>query len=257
MKKIYPLILLVMLSLSSCAEDLDDNLKAAVTTQFNFTHNWNGLPVTAADFNTVKFANENSDSLSIERLRYVISDLTFTREHGEQLIIEGHHLIDVSEDTGLVYSPELEIPTGLYTNVSFTFGLNNEYNAQNHLDLNSVSFNVPEMLGGGYHYMQMDGKFIAASGEEVGYNYHSIRAVDNPGPNPTFPQDTFFTVDLGAINLDNNATFEVKMDISEWYKNPNLWDLNEWHTVLMPNSEAQILMRENGQSVFSLGTVTQ
>ena len=54
------------------------------------------------------------------------------------------------------------------------------------------------MLGGGYHYMQFDGKFINTNDEAQGFNYHAIRAVDNPGEIPSFPQDTFFRVDLGG-----------------------------------------------------------
>ena len=153
----------------------------------------------------------------------------------------------------------LSIPksVGEYSNVSFTFGFDNEDNSENYTDLNSASFNVPEMLGGGYHYMQFDGKFINSNSEEQGFNYHAIRAVDNPGDNPTFPQDTFFKVDLGPVTIVSDTEIEVKMNISEWFKNPNLWDLNQLNSVLMPNSSAQIMMSENGRNVFSIGTVTQ
>jgi len=105
--------------------------------------------------------------------------------------------------------------------------------------------------------MQFDGKYIDDSSTETGFNYHAIRAVDNPGANPTFPQDTFFEVDLGAITITNNVTIEIQMNIAEWFKNPNTWNLNDLDTVLMPNSAAQIMMYENGQSVFSLGEVIQ
>ena len=47
------------------------------------------------------------------------------------------------------------------------------------------------------------------------------------------------------------------MNIAEWFKNPNLWDLNDFNQTLMPNSTAQIMMYENGQNVFSLGDITQ
>ena len=47
------------------------------------------------------------------------------------------------------------------------------------------------------------------------------------------------------------------MNIAEWFKNPNIWDLNQRNTVLMPNFEAQLLMSQNGKSVFSLGDPSQ
>lgn len=257
MKKIFTYILFPILCFTSCGEDNDDNLKAEVSTTFSFTHNWDGQNVTNNDFNDIKFTNQNGDMLSIERLRYVISDITFTGSNGEQLSFDVYNLVDVTNDNGLIYNLQSQIPVDNYTNVSFTFGLDNEDNSENYLDLNSESFNVPDMLGGGYHYMQFDGKYINSSDQEEGFNYHAIRAVDNPGMNPTFPQDTFFTVNLGAVNITNNAEIEVKANLAEWFRNPNIWDLNVLNTVLMPNASAQIKMFENGQSVFSLGDVTQ
>ena len=106
-------------------------------------------------------------------------------------------------------------------------------------------------LGGGYHYMQFDGKFINNMEETQGYNYHAIRAVDNPG-NPSFPQDTFFKVDLGEITIGTDTEINVAMHIEEWFQNPYTWDLNVYNQMLMPNSTAQILIHGNGQNVFSL-----
>ena len=256
MNKNLALFLVIMLSFCTCGEDLDDNLKPQVSVAFTFTHNWDGNPVSTINFNLLDYINANGEILSIERLRYVISDIKFTSTTNQTIELDIYNLVDVTNGNHLTFSPETTIPTGTYT-VSFTFGLDNEDNTENYLDLNSESFNVPDMLGGGYHYMQFDGKFINSSNNEQGFNYHAIRAVDNPGINPTFPQDTFFTVDLGSISITSEVNIEVKMNIAEWFKNPNQWDLNALNQTLMPNSSAQIMMSENGQSVFSLGTITE
>ncbi|WP_299115601.1 MbnP family protein [uncultured Winogradskyella sp.] len=253
------LIILVTLGLSffSCSTDGDSTQNFQVATTFKFTHNWDGAPVTNSDFNTIQYTNENGEMLSIERLRYVISDITFTGAQGEILTFEAHNLVDVTNDNGLLYTLSTLVPIGNYSNVSFTFGLNNTYNTGNYPDLNAANFNVPDNLGGGYHYMQFDGKYLDTNSDEQGFNYHAIRAVDNPGPNPIFPQDTFFTVNLGPVAIANVTEIEVEADLAEWFKNPNTWDLNIYNQMLMPNSDAQIMMFENGQNVFSLGDVTQ
>ena len=164
--------------------------------------------------------------------------------------------MDVTNQTNLSYTPNQEISTGTYSNVSFVFGLINEKNTDGtYNDLNAASWNIPAMLGGGYHYMQLDGKFINSNNEAQGYNYHAIRAADNAGANPTFPQDTFFRVNLGAITVGTNEEINVTMHIEEWFKNPNTWDLNIYNQMLMPNSAAQILMFENGQNVFTLESI--
>jgi hypothetical protein len=257
MKKTLIILSTLLTLLMSCSDDNTANQSTQTNITFSFSHNWDGIPVTNADFNSLQFTNANGETLSIERLRYLVSDIVFTTSTNEVLSLDTYNLVDVTNGNNLRFSPTGLIPSGNYSNVSFTFGFNNEDNSENYLDLNSASFNVPDMLGGGYHYMQLDGKYIDNMSEESGYNYHTIRAVDNPGTNPTFPQDTFFRVNLGAINISDDATFNIEMNIAEWFKNPNLWDLNQLDTILMPNSTAQIMMFQNGQSVFSLDNVSQ
>jgi len=255
-KTVFALLLVALIGFVSCSDSDGVTSSTQVFTTFKFTHNWDGTPVNHSDFSTFQYTNANGDLLSIETLRYVVSDIILTTSSNENLVFDVYNLVDVTHANNLSFTPQILIPKGSY-NVSFTFGFDNEDNAKNYLDLNSESFNVPDMLGGGYHYMQFDGKFINADDAEQGFNYHVIRAVDNPGMNPTFPQDTFITVNLGVINITDDPEIEVQMNIAEWFKNPNLWDLNDFNQTLMPNSTAQIMMSENGQNVFSLGDVTQ
>lgn len=262
MKKAFRKIIIIaglFIAFISCKTDDGANeVDQIVPATFTFTHNWDGTSVTSSDFNTIQYTNENGQELSIERLRYLISDVTFTKDDGQIFTLDGYNLVDVTNSSGAIYNEVLEVPVGNYTSVAFTFGFDNEDNIDGvYQDLNSVSFNVPIMMGGGYHYMQFDGKYIDENDTEKGFNYHAIRAVDNPGANPTFPQDTFFEVDLGPVTIINTVTLEVQMNIAEWFKNPHTWNLNDLDTVLMPNSAAQIMMHDNGQSVFSLGTVIQ
>lgn len=253
MKKII-LGLIIMTSLASCESDSNNSVTTQTNITLNFMHSWDGTPVTNADFNTIKFTNAFGNQLSIERLRYLISKITFTTSNNEVLELQGYNLVDVTNNENLSYMPSTTIPNRNYKNVSFTFGFDNEdnYVVNGYADLNSASFNVPAMLGGGYHYMQFDGKFINTANAEQGFNYHAIRAADNPGANPTFPQDTFFTVNLGPVDISSNSNLNIEMNIAQWFKSPNTWDLNVLNQGLMPNSAAQIMMFENGQNVFSL-----
>ncbi|WP_242117339.1 MbnP family protein [Aestuariivivens sediminicola] len=250
-------ILLLFLAVFSCQKDNDDSA-SDVSISLNFMHHWDGTAVTNQDFNMIKFINENGEQLSIERLRYLISDVTLTNQNGEVLVIDDYNLVDVTNSKNLTFSPQALIPTGVYSNISITFGFKNEKNSDGaYPDLNSVSWNVPQMLGGGYHYMQFDGKFLNSTNTEQGFNYHAIRAVDDPGDNPVFPQDTFIIVNLGPVTITDTPVFNIEMNIAEWFKNPNTWDLNMYNQMLMPNSTAQIMMFENGQHAFNLKTIEQ
>lgn len=239
---------------TSCNNDKD---VSQVQITFKFSHNWDGTAVSNANFNSIIYTNANGEDLSISKLRYLISKITFKKSSGETFILDGYNLVDVTNNTNQSFTPITTIPDGDYSKVSFTFGFDNDDNYnENYIDLNSASWNVPELLGGGYHYMQLEGKFIDNTTTETGYAYHTIRAVDNSGATQVF-QDTFFEIDVGAVNITNNATFNIEMNIAEWFKNPNTWDLNVLNQMLMPNSSAQIMMYENGQNVFNLESVNQ
>ncbi len=258
MKKIA-LLLCLSIAFMSCESDDDNNPPDNVSVEFTFTHNWDGDNITNADFDQIQYTNENGEQQSISKLVYLISDITFTDSDGNSFDAGDYNLVDVRSNSNLDFTPDIQIPPGDYT-VSFTFGFDDEDNESGiYLDLNSADggWNVPEGLGGGYHYMRLEGMFIDNTSAEVGYQYHVIRANDN-STNPITLQDTSFEVNLGTISVGTTSTnVEVQMNVAEWFKNPNTWDLNVLNSVLMPNFAAQILMFENGSNgVFDLGVVT-
>jgi hypothetical protein len=242
--------------ITSCSKDSNPSTGGGITPTsnltFNFTHNFDGVDVSIANFNQFDFVNENNDTLNLTRLRYLISDIRLFKSNGDSVLIDGYQLVDVTNSIGLIYTPIDDIPTGAYTGISFTFGFDSLDNTGNYADLNSANWNWPASIGGGYHFLQMEGKY-KDMGSDIGYAYHMGMATPSPG---VFEQN-YFRADLGAINITGDATIEIRMDIAEWYKNPFTWDLNDMHSMLMPNYNAQIKMNQNGKSVFSLGTVTQ
>jgi hypothetical protein len=244
MKKPIALLFLVILVFCSCSKEEEN-----ISLTLKFTHNWNGVPVTNQDFNTFKFTTANGENISIERLRYLISNISLAEESANN-----HFLIDVGKNAENL----IPIKDVLSNNnkLTFTFGLRNSENIDgSYQDLNSVNFNVPGMLGGGYHYMQFDGKYKDTNNQDANFNYHVIRAVDTSDPTNLKFEDTSFTVDLGIIEIKNNTTIEISMNIAEWFTNPNTWDLNVLNTVLMPNFEAQKQMNANGKTVFRVGEI--
>jgi hypothetical protein len=244
MKNILTFLCIPIFIFSSCTSE-EENINITL----NFTHNWDGVAITDKDFNELKFTNENDEKVSIENLRYLISNISLVDA-------KNYHLVNFTENTGTSINVS-DLTEGTYA-LSFRFGFSDEDNETGvYKDLNSVSFNVPGMLGGGYHYMQFDGKYIDNNNEEAGFNYHTIRAVDKTDPDNLILEDTSFEINLGTVSVSNNTNIEVKVNLAEWFKNPNKWDLNELNTVLMPNFKAQKMMSANGKSVFSLGAVTQ
>ena len=236
--------------------DKDDGSCTYITDSkitFNFTHNWDGTAVTNNDFNQFNYVTAFDDTVSISNLRYLISEIRLHKSNGDSVLIEGHNLIDVTNGTGFSYTTTVDVPVGTYTGVSFNFGLDTTDNADTHIDLNSVSWNWPTMLGGGYHNMQMEGKYKHL-GNDSTYAYHNGTARVSMG---VFEQNHININLAGATLTGANVNMKIQMNIAEWYKNPNTWDLNALHSPLMPNYTAQKMMQANGASAFTLGAVTQ
>lgn len=245
--KITLRLFFLLIAFISC--DSENNIDQNVTVTLKFTQNWDGVSINSSDFSNFNFTNENGELISIERLRYLVSNISLGDE------TKPYQLINIGENSGFEINFD-NISKGLQ-NLQFRFGFQNSDNIDGiYLDLNSVSFNVPTMLGGGYHFMQFDGKYKDINNKDANFNYHTIRAVDKKDPDNLIFEDTSFLVDFGNFDIKKNTTIEIQMNVAEWFKNPNTWNLNELNTMLMPNFEAQKLISQNGTSVFSLGEVS-
>ena len=240
--------------LFSCSSDNDESIKE-VSVKLKFSQNWDGTLIEKSDLENTEFTNKTGSKLSISRLRYLISRISLVNGAGDTTKFDSYKLIDVNKPDSLTYALSKKVSEGSYK-LLFTFGFKNDDNKRGaSQDLNSADWNVPDMMGGGYHFMQIDGKYKDTLGAENPYNFHAIRAYDKEKDSIL---DTSFGVETSSILLKNNATIEIKMNVAGWFKSPNDWDLNDKSINLMPDFEAQKEISENGKSgVFSLGPISQ
>ncbi len=255
MKKIILLLAVAIVAFGCKSDDDSNNTPTNAAIAFKFTQNWNGADVTPSNFNTSVFENAAGNFVSISRLRYLISRVVLHKEDGTSVAFEGYNLIDLADANSLNFNPSATATTGDYTGISFVYGFNEEDNVSGaYPDLNAADWNWPSMLGGGYHFMQMDGTFDDTNGAPQPYNFHNGTARVSEG---VFEQN-FITFDFDQnFTITDDATIEIKMDISEWYKNPLTWDLNERSVDLMMDYLAQKDINRNGKTVFSIGAITQ
>ncbi len=251
-KKRFFLPILVMFFVAC---DKNDDQPQNTPVSIDFSHSFNQQEIDSSNFNALDYTNGFGTTLSITRLRYLVSQISFTNQQGIKTIVKDYQLVDLSQDNSLAIN-DILLPPGAY-NLKMRFGFTEATNTSSiYPDLNAASWNVPDMLGGGYHYMQLEGRFLDPTNEPFIYAYHTISAVQNPGPENT-REDTSIEIDLGEITVTQDATqINVTMDINQWFENPNLWDLNILNGMLMGNYTAQKMMQENGQTVFSLETNT-
>jgi hypothetical protein len=118
------------------------------------------------------------------------------------------------------------------------------------------NFSWPDYLGGGYHYMQINGKFLNKDGKEQNMNIHTgIGQIYNEDNEVTQLVHNYFTVTLPvnfSVYEDNTLSIRLNMEIQRWFAAPNLYNFDEFGTGIMQNQRAQELLKENGVNVFDL-----
>lgn len=251
MKKIFILLVAIPIFVA-CSSD-DDANSNTVSVTLKFSQNWEGVPVAPSDLSSTVYTNELGNQLNISSLRYLISKMELKNSEGEIITVGGFQLVDLSNPDTFTFESLAAIAPGNYT-FSFVYGFNEQDNQSGvYPELNQVSWNWPEMLGGGYHFLQLDGNYNVNS-DPSPFNFHNGTA--RVGEDD-FEQNFVVFNFSNTLNINSNTnTIEIKMDISEWFKNPHTWDLNEYNTDLMMNYTAQKMMQDNAYSVFSIQTVS-
>lgn len=255
MKKIVFLLAIAFAAIGCSNDDDGNNIPVTAAVSFNFTQNWGVTEITPSNYTSGVYQNAAGNYVSIDRLRYLISRVELHKADGTTVSFDGYQLIDLADAGSLSFNPSESVATGDYTGISFVYGFNEEDNVNGaYPDLNAADWNWPTMLGGGYHFMQMDGNFDDSNGASQPYNFHNGTARVSDG---IFEQN-FISFDFDKnFTISGNVTIEIAMDISEWYKNPLTWDLNDRSVNLMMNYLAQKDMQRNGATVFSIGAITQ
>ena len=68
--------------------------------------------------------------------------------------------------------------------------------------------------------------------------------------------DNSFIVTLPLSNFEvsknNTTTLHLRMNINNWFTNPNTFDFNVYGGSIMQNQAAQEVLKENGHNVFSV-----
>jgi hypothetical protein len=174
---------------------------------------------------------------------------------GELMEIEdnqGVHYVDIRIPGTLSWQIADEFPNETFRSITFVFGLEGEQNTTGYFPNppeNNMSW--PDMLGGGYHYMKINGRWIDPEGVRQPFNLHTGKIATDNGF-----ADNAFTVTLPLTNFSTlgKKTSEVtlQMDINAWFSNPNLFDFNHFGGSIMQNREAQEVLRENGWDVFGV-----
>ncbi len=257
------MIFLLLFSITACDNDepVDEPQDLSGRITISFVHLLDGQPLT---FDTLKYINEAGNPYMVNEIQYFISDVRLFKSDGSEKIIDDWkdiHYIDT--DLPETHSWEVydKIELGTYDSISFTFGIAPEKNIS-FMYVNPPEKDMfwPEFLGGGYHYMKLNGKWLpeGQTFQTTPFDFHLGRGqvyYSYPDSIIGFIENQF-NVSLPASGFDLNAgetkQIEFIMHVENWFKDPNIYDHDIYGGYIMQNQEAMQMVKENGNNVFTV-----
>jgi hypothetical protein len=257
-----PRILVILFSLLAMAcTKSNDNAEI----DLNIDYEVNGRPLVT---DTLCFTNEAGNTFLVTEVQWFLSNIELKDEAGDWTLLHQRGLPDTSEishifyiDTNIPESQTLHshpVKAGRYTAIRFTFGLDESDNYTGLFnDPPESEMFWPDMLGGGYHYMKLNGKYLDAEGRLAPLAIHL--GIGQNEDCTEFYQN-YFIVELpfdfiAMANAENQI--DLTMVIDNWFHNPHTFDFNEFGSHIMQNQTAQRWLNSNGMDVFKIGKPTE
>jgi hypothetical protein len=198
---------------------------------------------TALQFDTIAYINAAGNEYSVYTLVFYLSKIELIKQNGSALLLKNWHYVDAR--TGNTLNLQLtDIPNGNYTGIRFNIGLDAAQNISGSLPATAenLAMEWPDAMGGGYHFLKLEGYFNDSTGTP-GYAMHlgtdSCLVTANP-------INYNFSFDGNVINKT------LVMNINEWYRNPQVYDLNADGNYSMGNMLLMQKLRNNGKDVFTI-----
>ena len=239
-------MLMLALLMAACTDrDRHGDLTLVVS------HEVDGQPLVA---DTLCYTTEAGNRFLVTEVQWFLSKVELHDAPGQWIPVGDAFYIDTNSPESLSFRIT-SIPIGYYDELRFTFGFNDADNVTGRFS-NPPERDMfwPEPLGGGYHYMKLNGRYLDSDGNLAPMNIHLGR-----GQNAGFTEflDNSFSVEIPidlVIQVDGNACLNLVMNIDNWFRNPHTYDINAFGSAIMQNQEAQRILKENGHDVFEVST---
>lgn len=253
MKKTCTFLFAMLLLLVSCKQEPKESYVG-----LNIHYSVDGAELVT---DSLCYQNEAGNQFLITEMQWFISNVEIKAADGSWLPLnQNGHIFYLDENDNLAECFAFQlIPIGQYTALRFTFGLDENDNKSG-LFVNPPESDMfwPELLGGGYHYMKLNGKWLDENGCLSPFNVH-LGIGQNEGLTEFY--QNYFQVEIpfeDAFDATGKHTdvIRIDMDIANWFRNPHTYDFNVWGGAIMQNQAAQQVLKENGQDVFDVEIIS-
>jgi hypothetical protein len=235
--KWWHVLILTVLAGYSCRKDKTLQPSNTGQVQVQIRYNFDGQKAIA---DTVNYTCAAGYKMSFTRLQYYLSGIRFYKSDGGIISLADVHYVSFKDSATNSFTCTL--PKGDYAAVSFNIGLDSAINKTGFLPSTNENLNMewPDMMGGGYHFLKLEGYYIDATGR-FGYAVHL-------GKNKNLVSIPAL---LKIFTISNNTnSISLDMNIAEWLKNPVVYDFDKDGNFTMNNDAAMAKIATNGTDVF-------
>lgn len=225
----------------SCTDEKEDSI---VTSTGNLDlvieHTVDDLPL---QFDSLMYYTKFGEQYNITRLNYYLSNFILYRNHTIVYQQKTPFYINAKAQYPIVRLSN--VPVGTYDQIGFSIGLSAEQNM--HGKLPSIDEHLgmiwPTLMGGGYHFLKLEGQFVVNGQPPKGYALHTglnfCRVVHQPVKMPLTIQST------------SDTTVTLTMNINSWFYSPTTYSLVQHGNYTMGDTVLMRLLTENGKDVFT------
>jgi hypothetical protein len=233
-------VLSFSLFISACKKDGSD--KPIVLT-VDFSHKANGE---AVQFDTILYSNSLNQAFSISTCKYFLSNIYLHSPTGDSSMVEEYIYVDGSDAINSSFSREIKPNT--YNKISLNIGIPTAQNISNMFPNppeNKMEWPTP--MGGGYHYMKLEGKYEDSSTNIRNFQMHT---------GPLNKEDYSVWVELPLdLNLESvDRSLELIIHLDNWFKSPNQLSFYNL-SAIMGNATMQSKIQANGNDIIEVGII--
>jgi hypothetical protein len=252
----------LLTSLLSCKDDEPDTGKISII--FNENVDDQSLVL-----DSMAYTNAAGNQYLVTEVQYLISNVALYYDDGTIYPVkqdDGIHYRDRDIEETSTWIINDDVPSGVIDSLVFTFGLDEETNKTG-LFPNPPESNMlwPDELGGGYHYMKLNGKWLDVNNFLSPFNFHLGigQTYDTTGAITSFVQN-YFSVSASLpltssyviiVNKGRTTDINLTMNINSWFTSPDTLDFNVIGGMMMQNEDAMKAACENGKDAFSIGAL--
>jgi len=226
-KRLLSYFILTLFILSCKDDDIKKLKRIRVDMEYTF-----GNEVFEPD--SLRYEILSGDSVSVTRMEYYISNIEFYK-NGVWKGSDAYFYMNALDPKGF----SIEADVNSCDSIRLILGLtpeNNKTSALKPLPEN-VKMAWPDVMGGGYHFLKLEGHFLDKNREYKGYALHM-------GTNATARTHV---MPLDAELTEDEQELKLAMDIGSWFQSPYTFDFKSGLNYTMGIDSLMTHLANNGE----------